>query len=521
MLSYILKRVLIFIPTLIIISLVIFALSKIAPGDPVEQKMQGGASAGDTGQLADRQAGEKAYFDVANELGMDLPNFYLQFTGQPQCDTLYKVGRRYEKETLQKLSSNYGNWANVSKYYSSLKKLEIASFKIDKNEYTYEKLRTLRESLNTLYREPNEKVIINKLQQINESINSQQEVTLDTANFIVNTATGDTTTTAKKQLLAGLTNNFNNTNNAFKTMKAEQNNFAKYIPKFVWHGINNQYHRWIFGNRPWFRQSDDPNKIHGGFLRGDFGVSYSDGRPVWSTLKEALVITFCLNFVAILLIYLMAIPIGVYIAIKKDSLFDRIVTLILFVLYSLPNFWIATILIVFFTNNEYNMDWFPGFGLGTSKLTEAMGFFEKTGIRLYHIILPMFCLTYGGLAYLSRQMRGGVINTFKQDYIRTARAKGLNEKVIIWKHTFRNSLIPLITIFAGLFPAMIGGSVIIEIIFSIPGMGSLALSSLFARNWPVLFTIVMFSSILTLIGILVSDILYTIIDPRITFTKKA
>jgi len=521
MLSYILKRVLIFIPTLIIISIVIFVLSKIAPGDPVEQKMQGGASAGDTGQLADRQAGERAYFEVARELGMDLPNFYFQFTGRPQCDTLYKVGRRYEKETLEKLSSKYGDWPNVSQYFKGLKSLEIASFNIEKNEYTFEKLRTLREGINELYREPNEKVIASKFQQIEESINSEQEVTLDSVDFIVNATTGDTITTAKKQLLAGLSSSFAEANNAFNTMKTERSNFAKYIPKFIWHGINNQYHRWIFGNRPWFGKSDDPNKTHGGFLRGDFGVSYSDGRPVWSTLKEALKITFWINFIAIILIYLLSIPLGVYIAVNKDSLFDRLTTLILFILYSLPGFWIATILIVFFTNSEYGMDWFPGFGLGTSKITEAMGFSEEMGIRLYHIILPMFCITYGGLAYLSRQMRGGVINTFKQDYIRTARSKGLDESVIIWKHVFRNSLIPIITIFAGLFPAMIGGSVIIEIIFSIPGMGKLALESLFSRNWPVLFTIVMFSSILTLIGILVSDILYTIVDPRITFTKKA
>jgi len=256
-------------------------------------------------------------------------------------------------------------------------------------------------------------------------------------------------------------------------------------------------------------------------LRGEYGVSYSDGRPVWSILKEALLITFIINSIAIIIIYLLSIPLGVYIAINKDSLFDRLTTLLLFILYSLPTFWIATILIVFFTNNEYGMDWFPGFGLGSNKINDTMGLFEEMGIRLYHIILPMFCLTYGGLAYLSRQMRGGVINTFKQDYIRTARSKGLDENVIIWKHTFRNSLIPIITIFASLFPAMIGGSLILEIIFSIPGMGKLALDSLFSRDWPILFTVVMFSSILTLIGILVSDILYTIVDPRITFTRKS
>ena len=180
-------------------------------------------------------------------------------------------------------------------------------------------------------------------------------------------------------------------------------------------------------------------------------------------------------------------------------------------------------LIVFVTTNEYGewLDWFPTFGLGDNEITENTGFFERFRIRAYHLVLPIFCITYGSFAYLSRQMRGGVLGVLRQDYIRTARAKGLNNRSVIWKHSFRNSLIPIITIFANLFPAAIGGAFVVEIIFSIPGMGQKVLGALFSRDYPIIFTVFMFSAILTMVGNLVADMLYAVVDPRISFTKKA
>jgi len=464
---------------------------------------------------SDKLQGEKVYFEIAREMGLDLPAFYIDFKSRAQPDTMYRVGRRYEKEMLGKLCSKYGNWPQISKYYKSLKALELNSFNIPKNEQTFEQLRGVRETINELYREDDDEVIKIKLGNIKEAIGKEQtynEVQINENNE------ADTITVSKNLLnplkaeIEGVISNFNNVEQKAKP-------FNRYIPKITWHGFKNQYHRWMFGDKPWFSRGDDPTLTSYGFLRGDFGISLRDGRPVWSVLKEGLRITLQLNLIAIFLIYLVAIPLGVYIAVKKDTLFDRFSTLMLFILYSLPTFWIATMLIVFFTNSEYGMDWFPSFGLG--EIPNGASFFEIVRIRFWHYILPILCMTYGGLAFLSRQMRGGVLNVFNQDYIRTARAKGLSERKIIWKHTFRNSLIPIITLFASILPGMIGGSLIIEYIFSIPGMGKIAYDALLARNWPVLFTVVMISSILTLVGILLSDILYSIVDPRISFTKKA
>jgi peptide/nickel transport system permease protein len=135
-------------------------------------------------------------------------------------------------------------------------------------------------------------------------------------------------------------------------------------------------------------------------------------------------------------------------------------------------------------------------------------------------VLPLFCWTYGGLAFVSRQMRGSMINSLSQDYIRTAKAKGVSERGVLWKHSFKNSLLPIITLFASVFPLAISGSIVLEIIFSIPGMGKLAFDALGARNYPVVYTVVMFSAVVTMLGYLVADICYALVDPRISYSSK-
>jgi peptide/nickel transport system permease protein len=175
------------------------------------------------------------------------------------------------------------------------------------------------------------------------------------------------------------------------------------------------------------------------------------------------------------------------------------------------------LLILFFGGGDF-LGWFPAYGVG--EVDSSMNLFQVIGTRAYHLVLPMICFTYGGLAFLYRQMRGAMITTLSQDYIRTARAKGLEEKEVLWKHGFKNSLLPIITLFASVFPLAISGSIVIEIIFSIPGMGKLAYEALVARNYPIVYTVVMFSAILTLIGYLVADILYAVVDPRISYNKK-
>lgn len=247
----------------------------------------------------------------------------------------------------------------------------------------------------------------------------------------------------------------------------------------------------------------------------DFGESFKDHRPVRDKIFEALPVTLQINAIAIFLIYLISVPIGVYSATHQNSWSDAFITLGLFILYSLPNFWVAMLLILFFGGGEY-LNWFPVYGLsslGADELSWGAWLLD----RLWHLVLPVFCLTYVGLAALSRYARAGMIETIRQDYIRTARAYGFSEKVVVFKYAMRNSLIPIITLLGTLLPTLIGGSVIIEQIFTIPGMGKLAFDAILSRDYPLVMGVLTFSALLTLLGLILSDLLYALTDPRIQF----
>lgn len=256
----------------------------------------------------------------------------------------------------------------------------------------------------------------------------------------------------------------------------------------------------------------------GNMLKGDFGDSFKDNRPVIDKIVERLPVSITINFLSVFLIYSIAIPIGIYSAARRYSLVDRSTTVLLFVLYSLPNFWVATLAIVFLCNIEY-FKIFPTAGI-KSEDYYSLDFLGQIKDRFMHLFLPVTITSLAAFAFLSRQMRSSMLEVIRQDYIRTARAKGLSEKKVILKHALRNSLIPIITLAGGLLPVMVGGSVIIETIFSIPGIGQLAYQAILDRDYPLIMAELVIASVLTVVGILIVDILYSFVDPRIAFTKK-
>ncbi|HOI96394.1 MAG TPA: ABC transporter permease [Syntrophobacter fumaroxidans] len=245
----------------------------------------------------------------------------------------------------------------------------------------------------------------------------------------------------------------------------------------------------------------------------DFGTSYKDHRNVWEKIAERLPVTIQLNLISIFLVYLIAIPFGVYSAVRPGSFWDHALTLFFFFLYSLPSFWVAVLLIMFLGGGDF-WDIFPAYNI-SSIGAEALSPLQWLLDRVWHLVLPVTCLTYGGLAYLSRLTRANMLEVIREDYVRTARAKGLSERVVIFRHAFRNALLPIITLLAFLLPSMFGGSVIIESIFSIPGMGQLGFEAVLGRDYPVIMAITTVSAMLTLIGLLISDLLYAAMDPRI------
>lgn len=256
----------------------------------------------------------------------------------------------------------------------------------------------------------------------------------------------------------------------------------------------------------------------GRFVKLDFGVSRKDGRPVARRIADALPITLTLDVISILIIYLISIPMGIASAVRRNSFFDRATSLGLFILYSLPSFWVALLLLLYLGSGEY-LNLFP-LGQLRSDWSAGAGWFVRLLDIGWHLVLPVATLTYGGFAFLARYTRANMLEVINQQYIMTARAKGLSEKKVIYVHAFRNSLIPLITLMAGLLPGLLAGSIIVESIFSIPGMGMLAFEAVLSRDIPVIMAIETVAAFLTLAGILVADLGYALADPRIRLEAK-
>lgn len=250
----------------------------------------------------------------------------------------------------------------------------------------------------------------------------------------------------------------------------------------------------------------------------DFGRSYRDHRLVIDKIGDALPITLTLNIISILIIYIISVPVGALCALKPRTLFDRASALTLFILYSLPSFWVAMMLIIYVGGGDY-LNLFPIVGFSSDNASMLV-WYQWVGNVLWHLVLPVTCLTYGGFAFLSRFSRASVLEVIRQDYIRTARAKGLSRWRVVVHHAMRNALIPLLTISSTLLPSLLGGSVIIEQIFSIPGMGRLGFESVLSRDYPVIMAIASISAFLTLVSLLVTDLMYAVVDPRITFEKR-
>jgi len=260
----------------------------------------------------------------------------------------------------------------------------------------------------------------------------------------------------------------------------------------------------------------------------DFDRSFKDDLPVIDKIAKALPVTLGLNVLTILIIYLISIPLGVFAAVRRGSTFDNVSSLLLFVLYSLPNFWVATLLIMFLSSKATPLEgvfgWLgrvdpvilPSVGLHIDE-AQNLSYLSWLWDFIKHLVLPVAVMTYAGFASLSRYARTSMLETIQADFIRTARAKGLAESVVVWKHAFRNSLITIVTLLGNLLPRLIGGSVIVEYIFSINGMGKLGFDAILARDYPVIMAITTFSAFLTLLGILVSDILYSVVDPRVSY----
>ena len=255
----------------------------------------------------------------------------------------------------------------------------------------------------------------------------------------------------------------------------------------------------------------------GRLARLDFGRSFApDGRPVLQKISERLPITLLLNIVEMLIIVALAVPIGVLSATRQYSTFDKVTTVFVFVGFATPDFWLALLLMILF---GVQLGWLPISGL-RSLNWEYLPFWRQQWDFLSHLLLPILVATFGGLAGFSRYMRQSMLEVVRQDYIQSARAKGLAEPIVIGKHALRNALLPVVTILGLSLPGLIGGSVIVESIFAIPGMGQLMVQAVFERDYPVIMGNLVIVSTLTLVANLVADVTYSFVDPRIRVAAR-
>jgi peptide/nickel transport system permease protein len=249
-----------------------------------------------------------------------------------------------------------------------------------------------------------------------------------------------------------------------------------------------------------------------------FGVSQRDGRPITRKLAERLPTTLLLSLLSVALAYGLAIPLGILSALRRGSRSDRVVTLILFVLYSLPVFWTATLLIQHLCGVA-GPALFPLGGL-ESDGAEAWPWWRRGLDSAHHLVLPVICLSYVSLAVLSRYQRAAMLEVLSQDYVRTARAKGLSRFRVVVVHAARNALLPVVTLLGLQLPYMISGAVIVERIFNIPGMGLETFEAIRSHDYNWVMAVVTLSAVLTMVGILLSDVVYALVDPRVRLETR-
>ncbi len=497
MLKYLAKRILIFIPTLLAISLLAFIISISAPADPVEKLSSSADNEGAANQQSN--ATKKTKQELRKKLGLDLPVFYFSFGSFSDCDTLYRVADKDHSACLEELSHYYGNWDDVFSYFNQLSITQLSHSKL-KLDDIFEMNKDMEGR--SIY---SKNEINDVITESNFEINSM----LETANpkVIVSKFNSLDTLYNNYTFLSPVKIEFDQSKLLYNEMLSNQSSWKSYIPKIIWYGSKNQYHFWLFGD-------GDQRK---GVIRGDFGFSYIDSQPINTKIWDKVWISFSFSLLSVLFAYLISIPLGIYSAYKKDTKFDRITSIVVFVLYSMPGFFIGVLLLYTFANPD-TLRWFPVSGIQDPTIYDpSWSFMQKVTHRAPYFILPLITYTYSSFAFLSRIMRVGVIDVFGQDYIRTARAKGLGEGKVVMKHALRNSLLPIITVFANIFPLAIGGSVIIETIFTIPGMGFEIYSSILNSDYPMIVAVFTIIGFLTMIGYLVADILYAVVDPRISY----
>ncbi len=252
------------------------------------------------------------------------------------------------------------------------------------------------------------------------------------------------------------------------------------------------------------------------FLQGDMGTSFKYADKVENVIFRNMGLSFCISLISLILQLIISIPLGIKSACNQYGALDYSVTVLTMIGMSFPTFFFASLIIKLFA---VELGWFEVGGIVSATLPKDATSWERFVDMLWHLVLPMFCLTILSIGSLMRYTRTNTLEVLNADYIRTARAKGLSESKVVYKHVFRNTLIPLVTTLAGILPGLFGGAMITETVFDIPGIGNIAYAALREGDIPFIMGYNMFIAVLTVLGILLADLMYAVVDPRVKLGK--
>jgi peptide/nickel transport system permease protein len=466
--TYLLRRVLLMIPALGVMMVISFVLSRASPGDPVLMQMGGRE---EVTRIGDRKSRDEEYARISKEMGLDLPTFYVEFGAMSYPDTLHKIVHLPTREAMAELAFRHGNWPAVDAYLRSMQNFLDQSYSHQQPIGRNEELNEVRTTARLLTQTAQEQEIDYQLARLDSILD------LDT-NLRSLAPPLETLKSSRKKLLTS------------------RQPWKSYIPTLRFHGFDNQFHHWFVR-----------------FIQFDWGKSYQSRRSVKQEVMAALPWSLLLGATAYLISFLVALGIGLYAIRNLGGRGDRWSTLVVFGLHSIPSFVVSMLAITFLCNPEY-FHWFPVSGL-RSDGSESWPWTYRLLDLLHHLTLPTLVFALHGIAVLSRQTRGSLLNNMSMDYIRTARAKGLSEKGLIAQHALPNSLPPLIHHVSQHIPGILMGSVFIETVFSLPGMGNLVVEALHTGDHPVVVGVFALVGLATLFANLLADVLYAFTDPRV------
>jgi peptide/nickel transport system permease protein len=453
-------------PTLWCITVCVFFLSQCTTQDPIEGHFKD--EIGSTRSLPPPLA-HFQYLERGRELGLDKPLFYTAILPYSYPDTLNRFIDKNRIAMLEMHLQRCGNWRSVEQYYQALQTLERAIWQRPQDDKHIVAANTLAQLYLVTDNDTHHKLV--------------QQLLLDIAQ---NANASDWQTAVM---------GFQNTEKQLHTTTQAWKNA---VPSLRWHGTDCQYQHWFLA-----------------MLGGDFGVSYTDQLPIGTRLARPLAITLLMSGLSMLLAYGIAIPLGVTLAARPKARWARWLDQLLMSLYTLPTFWIATMMVVFLTNDAYHLR-VASVGL-RDDLPADTSILAMLWFNLPRFMLPILCLALHHSVWLTRQLRTTMVEILKKDFIRTARAMGATERYIHWHSAFRNALFPLITLFGYLLPTVVTGSLVCEVVFSIPGFGRLTFDAMRAQDLPIVFAVVLIIATLTILGTILTDVCYTLAHPKVDF----